>query len=104
MNQASAATRDDRLHKIQQAVKWTVYLLLIINFVFYLFEDWNRALHTLTADSTFLDWTGEFATSIDESGWFQFQSRLTALKNDVARSEARLQRLLDQNDDQADGR
>jgi ubiquinone biosynthesis protein UbiJ len=34
----------------------------------------------------------------------QFQSRLTALKNDVARSEARLQRLLDQNDDQTDVR
>jgi ubiquinone biosynthesis protein UbiJ len=34
----------------------------------------------------------------------QFQSRLTALKHDVARSEARLQRLLDQNDDQTDGR
>jgi hypothetical protein len=70
MNQASTAVDDDRLHKIQQAVKWAVYLLLIINFVFYVFEDWNRALHTLTADSTFLDWTSEFATSIDESGWF----------------------------------
>jgi hypothetical protein len=44
--------------------------LLIINFVFYIFEDWNRAIHTLHAGSTFLDWTGEFATSIDESAWF----------------------------------
>ena len=70
MISASTATDDDRLHKIQQAVKWTVYLLLIVNFVFYVFEDWNRALHTLTATSTFLDWTSEFATSIDESGWF----------------------------------
>ncbi len=70
MNQVAAAAKDNRLHTIQQAVKWTVYFLLIINFVFYVFEDWNRALHTLTADSTFLDWTGEFATSIDESGWF----------------------------------
>ena len=58
------------MHKIQQAVKWTVYALLIINFVFYIFEDWNRAVHTLHAGSTFLDWTSEFATSIDESGWF----------------------------------
>jgi len=34
----------------------------------------------------------------------QFQSRLTVLKNDVARSEARLQRLLDHTDNQADDR
>jgi hypothetical protein len=70
MSQQAAASTDSKLHKIQQAIKWTVYTLLIINFVFYLFEDWNRAIHTLTAGSTFLDWTGEFATSIDESGWF----------------------------------
>ena len=57
-------------HKIQQAVKWTVYTLLIVNFVFYIFEDWNRAAHTLHSGSTFLDWTSEFATSIDESAWF----------------------------------
>jgi len=59
-----------KLHQIQQAVKWTVYTLLIINFVYYLFEDWNRAVHTLDASSSFLDWTREFATSIDESAWF----------------------------------
>jgi len=70
MIRAITAISDERLHKIQQGVKWAVYLLLIINFVFYLFEDWNRAIHTLTADSTFLDWTSEFATSIDESAWF----------------------------------
>ena len=34
----------------------------------------------------------------------QFQSRLTALKNDVARSEARLQHLLGQIDDRAEDR
>ena len=58
------------LHKIQQAIKWMVYTLLIINFVYYINEDWNRAAHTLRAGSTFLDWLGEFATSIDETGWF----------------------------------
>ena len=61
---------DSRMHKIQQAVKWAVYTLLIINFVFYVFEDWYRAIHTLHAGSTFLDWTSEFANSIDESAWF----------------------------------
>jgi hypothetical protein len=58
------------MHKIQQAVKWTVYTLLIINFGFYIAEDWNRAVHTLVSGSTFLNWTSEFATSIDESAWF----------------------------------
>ncbi len=57
-------------HKIQQAVKWIVYSLLIINWGFYISEDWNRAVHTLNAGSTLLDWTREFATSIDESAWF----------------------------------
>lgn len=65
------ATMDEsKLHQVQQTVKWTVYTLLIINFVYYIFEDWNRAVHTLDASSSFLDWTSEFATSIDESAWF----------------------------------
>ncbi len=70
MSQRLAVSPNWDAHKIQQAVKWIVYSLLIINFVFYIFEDWNRAIHTLDAGSTFLDWTSEFATSIDESAWF----------------------------------
>lgn len=58
------------LHKVQQIVKWAVYIFLLVNWGFYIVEDWTRAAHTLTADSTFLDWTSEFATSIDESAWF----------------------------------
>ena len=70
MSQHPAVTADSKMHKIQQAVKWTVYTMLIINFVFYIFEDWDRAIHTLHVGSTFLDWTSEFANSIDESAWF----------------------------------
>ena len=58
------------MHKLQQTIKWTVYALLIVNFVFYVFEDWNRAMFTLDASSTALKWAGEFATTIDELGWF----------------------------------
>ncbi len=58
------------LHKLQQAIKWTVYTLLLINFGYYIAEDWNRALHTLGPDAGLVDWAGEFATSIDEAGWF----------------------------------
>ena len=69
MTRATFANRFD-LHKVQQFVKWSVYTFLLINWGFYIAEDWTVASHTLTADSTFLDWTAEFATSIDESAWF----------------------------------
>ena len=58
------------LHRLQQILKWTVYSLLIINWGFYIVEDWTRALHTLNPESSLLDWAREFATSIDEAGWF----------------------------------
>ena len=70
MDVAATVGADLRLHRIQQAVKWTVYTLLIVNFGFYIVEDSVRAAYTLHAESTFLDWTSEFATSIDESAWF----------------------------------
>lgn len=70
MNTGIAAGAEANPHRLQQAVKWTVYVLLIINFGFYIAEDWNRAIHILTPASTFLNWAGEFATSIDESAWF----------------------------------
>ena len=69
MTRAAFADRFD-LHKVQQFVKWSVYTFLLINWGFYIAEDLTVASHTLTADSTFLDWTAEFATSIDESAWF----------------------------------
>ncbi len=70
MHSQPAAADDDRFHTLQQWIKWTVYALLLINFGFYIVEDWTRALHTLHAGSGFLDWTSSFATTIDESAWF----------------------------------
>ena len=61
---------ESKLHNIQQAVKWMVYTLLIVNWGFYIYEDWDRAVHTLDAGSSFWKWAREFATSIDESAWF----------------------------------
>ena len=58
------------LHKAQQVVKWIIYSILIVNFGYYIYEDTTRSMHTLTAESTILDWTNEFATSIDEAAWF----------------------------------
>jgi hypothetical protein len=70
MSQHAVTTANPKVHLIQQVIKWTVYTLLIINWVYYIFEDANRATHILHAGSTFLDWTSEFANSIDESAWF----------------------------------
>lgn len=70
MNQLKTAASKYDLHAIQQVVKWVVYALLIVNWGFYIAEDWNRAVHTLDGSSTVLDWAREFATSIDESAWF----------------------------------
>jgi hypothetical protein len=70
MTKDPAASDDSKWHKIQQAIKWLVYSLLIINFVFYVFEDWDRAAHTLDSGSSIIDWFSEFANSLDESAWF----------------------------------
>ncbi len=70
MNLRALLPADLELHRVQQGIKWTVYTLLLINFGYYIAEDWNRALHTLGPDASFLDWAGEFAASIDEAGWF----------------------------------
>lgn len=55
---------------LRQIVKLTVYALLLFNFVFYIFDDWSRAQHTLRGGGGFLDWTAAFTTSIDETAWF----------------------------------
>lgn len=53
-----------------QLIKLAVYALLLINFALYIRDDWVIASHTMRNGGTFLDWTGAFATSIDESAWF----------------------------------
>jgi hypothetical protein len=54
----------------RQWIKWAVYSLLLINWAFYIQDDWEIASHTMRNGGTFLDWTGAFATSIDELAWF----------------------------------
>lgn len=54
----------------QQNLKWTVYALLILNFGYYLFDDWRAAQSTLLPDATFFDITSAYATTLDELGWF----------------------------------
>ena len=66
----AAHTADLRLHRIQQAVKWTVYALLVVNFGYYIAEDLIRGAHTLTAESTLVQWTTNFAVTMDTLAWF----------------------------------
>lgn len=54
----------------RQWIKLTVYTLLLANFAFYIYDDWQMARHTLNDASTWLDWTAAFAASIDELAWF----------------------------------
>ena len=51
-------------------VKWTVYSLLLINWGYYFIEEIYISSHTLRQGGTFLEWTREFATTIDEFAWF----------------------------------
>jgi hypothetical protein len=55
---------------VQQLIKWTVYVLLMVNWALYIQEDWQNAQHTLRSGGSLLDWTGAFGTSLDEAAWF----------------------------------
>jgi len=44
--------------------------LLIVNFAFYIAEDWNRAMHSLREGASFFKWTSEFAAiEMNVSAW-----------------------------------
>jgi hypothetical protein len=53
-----------------QVLKWTIYSLLLINWGYYFIEEIYISSHTLRQGGTFLEWTREFATTIDEFAWF----------------------------------
>ena len=53
-----------------QAIKWTVYSLLLINWGYYFFEELYISSYTLRQGGSLLDWTEAFATTIDEFAWF----------------------------------
>jgi len=65
----SLASRWQRMDK-GQLVKWTVYSLLILNWGYYAVEEFYISSHVLRQGGTFLQWTEEFATTIDEFAWF----------------------------------
>lgn len=54
---------------VRQFIKLTVYTLLLINFAFYIRDDWVIATHTMRNGGSLLDWTRAFAVTIEESAW-----------------------------------
>jgi len=54
----------------KQLIKLIVYCLLLLNWGYYIFDDWQIANHTMRRGGSFLDWTAAFAVSIDELAWF----------------------------------
>lgn len=53
-----------------QVIKWTVYVLLLVNFLFYFLEELEFARHTMRTGGSILDWTTAFVTTADELAWF----------------------------------
>ena len=56
--------------KYQQQLKWAIYVLLILNWGYYFYDDWRAAQSTITASAGFFDIAAAYATTIDELGWF----------------------------------
>ncbi|MDA1206917.1 MAG: hypothetical protein O2858_04510 [Proteobacteria bacterium] len=54
---------------IGQGLKWCIYGVLAINFLFYVFEEADQAMLLLDAESDWLAWSAAFKTTIDELGW-----------------------------------
>lgn len=50
-------------------LKPLVYGLLLLNSVLYFLDEWRNAQLLLSAESSWLQWSGLFKTTIDEIGW-----------------------------------
>tara|TARA_Y100001935_G_scaffold214817_1_gene186094 strand:- start:129 stop:989 length:861 start_codon:yes stop_codon:yes gene_type:complete len=55
---------------VKQRLKLVVYALLIVNFAHYIGNDIEQAQHTFHSGWRWYDWTSNFATTLDELGWF----------------------------------
>ncbi len=67
---AAGAGSASRRLPLRQLIKIAVYGLLLVNFGFYVVDDWTVASHTARESWTLLDWSRAFATTLDEAAWF----------------------------------
>jgi len=69
-NALESTQQPNRADTIKQTIKWVVYSLLLVNWGYYIFDDWRVAQHTLTAGDTLVKYLNAYATSLDELAWF----------------------------------
>ncbi len=69
MNEVAKQVAGLDLHRLQQILKWVVYSFLLINFVYYIYEDTDRALHVLTQASTLADLAEQYAVTLAVLAW-----------------------------------
>jgi hypothetical protein len=68
--------------KAFQAFKFSIYALLTINLVYYVYDDWGNAAYTMRNGGTLLEWTRAYAATIDVFAWltlllmFEFETYL----------------------------
>ena len=55
---------------VKQRLKLVIYALLLVNFAHYIGNDVEQAQHTFHSEWRWYDWTSNFATTLDELGWF----------------------------------
>ena len=55
---------------LKQRLKLVIYALLLVNFAHYIGNDIEQAQHTFHSGWRWYDWTSNFATTLDELGWF----------------------------------
>lgn len=60
----------DRADVIRQTIKIVVYSLLLVNWGYYMYDDWRVAQHTLLAGDSLAKYFNAYATSLDELAWF----------------------------------
>ena len=93
-NALEAAPQKDRVDVIRQTIKWVVYSLLLVNWGYYLFDDWRVAQHTLKDGDTLVEYFNAYATSLDELAWFVmlflFEAETYWLEDHVSRFVQRL--------------
>lgn len=68
--QVHAGVPVDQSERIRQAIKWTVYVLLVVNWGFYIADDWRAAQFTVMPGDSIARWMNAYATSLDELAWF----------------------------------
>jgi hypothetical protein len=67
---AQTPSHTDRIELIRQTIKWIVYSLLIVNWGYYIYDDWRVAQHTLVAGDSIQKYLNAYATALDELAWF----------------------------------